>query len=60
MAQTRFEIVFKKLEEEMAGEEMISLRPQGETSPQELEEIEELRRVVAEVLEQPLTSYTTT
>ena len=57
MSESRFEIIFMKLREELAAD--------GDASPEalpsdELAEIEELRRIVLEVLEEPAMLYTTT
>lgn len=60
MGEFRFEVVFRKLGEELAADGGASPEAPCAPSHRELEEIEELRRIVLEVLEEPVTSYTTT
>jgi len=55
----RFKIVFEKLEEAMAQESMAEAPTSG-VSPEELDEIEELRRFSAELSQSEPASFTTT
>ena len=60
MDQTRFQIVFQKLEEAAPCEGEPNSRAEEAALRQELDEIDELRRVLLEVLDEPVMSYTTT
>jgi len=60
MAENAFEIVFQKLREAGTDEDLgVPGDPSGSFA-RELDEIEELRRIVLEVLEEPPVRYTTT
>jgi hypothetical protein len=60
MDDARFQIVFRKMDEEVSVEPALWQRGESGPSRDELDEIEELRRVVLEVLEEPIACYTTT
>lgn len=57
--ESRFKIIFVKLAEALAQEGPPEAKPH-EASREEIEEIDELRRLVMEVTEPEPTSYTTT
>ncbi len=57
--EERFKIVFEKLEEAKAQEGMVE-EPGGSVSPDELDEIDELRRFSAELIQPEPALFTTT
>jgi hypothetical protein len=59
MNQETFTIVFQKLSEALAEERESQARPSAEASRAEIDEIDELRRMVLEVTEPEPSSYTT-
>ena len=59
MEHLRFEVVFKKLAEAI-DEETDNEAAITAGASQELDEFEQLRNMIAEVLEEPTVSYTTT
>ena len=63
MKNRDFTIIFKKLEEARSEPPQAaheSARTTPEASPQEIDEIDELRRIVLETTNPDLTSYTST
>jgi len=59
-SEARFRIVFRKLDEALGETDSALARPAADVSREELDELEELRRIVIEVVEPPIASYTLT
>jgi hypothetical protein len=58
-AEGKFEIIFEKIAEALRDLD-VSEAPVAGVTPEELDEIDELRRIVMEVADPPATSYTLT